>query len=260
MRIGTPLTVRLIFAVSVPALLSACMAGMTRDADRLDAIEDRVDQVERMVDSDLLINMASQVEEIYDELRRLRGEMESLDHEVGGARERQREIYLDVDRRLRQLEVGGPLAGAVESGPRLQAEPRREGRAQTQRDARGAYEEAFGLLREGRYEQAGEAFGDFLQRYGDSDLAANAQYWLGEVHYVSRDFEQAKVEFGKVIADYSGSGKVADAKLKLGFAHYELGQFGDARQVLEDLRRNHSDSSAARLASNRLERMADEGR
>lgn len=241
--------------LSAVFLLGGCALFQTHDDDRLDRIESRLEQVERLVESDSLMDLAAQLDEVQAEVRGLRGEIESLQHEMGGVRERQREIYLDVDRRLRRLEVGG--AGDVVPDVALDNDtPLRDSGA----DPRSEYEEAFSLLREGRYDAAGEAFEAFLQEHGDGDLAANARYWLGEVHYVTRDFEQSATEFRRVLDDHPGSGKTADARLKLGFAYYELERWSDAREQLERVRSDFPDSSAARLAANRLNRMSDEGR
>ncbi|MDQ2068505.1 tol-pal system protein YbgF [Natronospira bacteriovora] len=240
-------------------MLGGCAAFETRDdetVDRLDRIESRLEQVERLVESDSLVDLAAQLDEVQSEIRGLRGEIETLQYELGGVRERQREIYLDVDRRLRRLEVGGP-GGDVVPDVSLEDDPMPR---RVDGEPREAYDEAFGLLREGRYDAAGEAFEAFLDRHHDSELSANARYWLGEVHYVTRDFEQAAAEFQRVLDDHPGSGKVADARLKLGFAYYELQRWDEARAELEAVRSEHPDSSAARLANNRLNRMADEGR
>jgi tol-pal system protein YbgF len=245
----------LCLGLSASFLLGGCALFQTQEDDRLDRIESRLEQVERLVESDSLMDLAAQLDEVQAEVRGLRGEIESLQHEMGGVRERQREIYLDVDRRLRRLEVGG--AGDVVPEVALDDDtPLHDSGA----DPRADYEEAFGLLREGRYDAAGEAFEAFLGDHGDSDLAANARYWLGEVHYVTRDFEQAATEFQRVLDDHPGSGKTADARLKLGFAYYELERWSDAREALERVRSDFPDSSAARLAGNRLNRMSDEGR
>ncbi len=243
-------------------LLPGCAALDAQDdetAERLDQLEDRLAQIERLVDSDSLIDLAASLEEIQSELRGLRGDVELLQHQQEGIQERQRETYLDLDRRLRRLEVGGAPTGT----PDLQEDELAgldAGEERGAADPAEAYQAAFELLREGRYDAAGEAFDAFLVDHADSDLGANARYWLGEVHYVTRDFEQASEEFRRVLDDYPGSNKEADAALKLGFAYYELEQWDQARDMLEEVRRSHPDTSAARLAGNRLNRMADEGR
>ena len=88
-------------------------------------------------------------------------------------------------------------------------------------EQRKAYDEALELLKEGRYNDASAAFQSFLKTYPGSSYADNAQYWLGEVYYVTRKFKPALAEFGKVLTNIRDSTKIADAKLKMGYIHYE---------------------------------------
>jgi tol-pal system protein YbgF len=121
------------------------------------------------------------------------------------------------------------------------------------------YQAAFNLLRDAHYEESARAFGEFLMNFPNSPLADNAQYWLAETHYVRRDFEGALPEFQKVIDTYPDSSKIPDALLKVGFCNYELKQMDAARTALQQVTQQYPDTTAARLASQRLERMAQEG-
>jgi tol-pal system protein YbgF len=87
----------------------------------------------------------------------------------------------------------------------------------------------------------------------------NAQYWLAESYYVTDKFGEALTNFAVVIDDYPRSRKVPDALLKVGYASYELGRWEDARTALSRVQREHPDTTAARLAEQRLNRMAEEG-
>jgi tol-pal system protein YbgF len=129
----------------------------------------------------------------------------------------------------------------------------------TASDERAAYQKAFDLLKEGRYERANAAFRDFLKKHPNSGYAGNAQYWLGESLYVSRRFKEAAGEFQRVLKNYPNSNKAPDAMLKLGYTWYELRQFDAAKAMLEQLRELYPNSTAARLAAKRLERMKREG-
>ena len=126
-------------------------------------------------------------------------------------------------------------------------------------DERKAYDRAFDMLKEGRYKMANTEFKKFLQRYPQGAYAGNAQYWLGESNYVTRQFSQAVTEFSTVMTRYPNSNKVPDAMLKLGYTYYELGQFNEARDILQKLKQRVPNSTAARLADKRLQRMQNEG-
>lgn len=251
-----------------------------------------------------LLELLNRVEQLERELRQLRGEVELLNNETRTVKQRQRELYLDVDRRLRATEGrggaptapvsgadtglgGGALGGAAPApdgagapGPGATVDgapvddagaptttvttpPPPAGNAAPQspsRAERDAYHRARNLLKEGRYNQSVTAFRQFVSDYPRSSYADNAQYWLGEANYVSRNYQAALKEFQKVEAQYPQSAKVPDAMLKKGFTHYELRQYKEARTVLEQVVQRYPDSQAAKRARTRLDRMTSEGR
>jgi tol-pal system protein YbgF len=94
-----------------------------------------------------------------------------------------------------------------------------------------------------------------LTAYSGSDLADNAQYWLGEAYYVTRDYEKASIAFRTVGQQWPDSRKAADALLKLGFSEFELKRYAQARAALNEVKTRFPESDAARLASERLQRI-----
>ena len=118
------------------------------------------------------------------------------------------------------------------------------------------YQNAFNLLKQSRYERSIIAFRDFLASYPDSEYADNAQFWLGEAFYVNRFFEQALLEYNVLLQNYPDSPKLAQAQLKAGFCQLELGQIEPAKQQLEDLVQHYPGTTAARLAQDRLKKIA----
>lgn len=130
--------------------------------------------------------------------------------------------------------------------------------AQTDVAAGDAYNTAYKLLLE-RPAQAVPAFEEFLRRYPNHPLAANAQYWLAEALYAQNNYARAADEFMKVLQRYKNSAKAPDAALKMGYAFYELKRWEMARQSLEDTVEYFPNSNAARLAQARIEQMTSEG-
>lgn len=228
---------------------------------KLDELDQRVGAIERVVRNESLLQIATELDILRDEIRELRGQTDSLQYEAEGTATRQRDQYLDLDQRLQSLER------RTRGGEPLSAVPLEERQApivatlpSTAADDRGGYQAALELLRQGRYPQAEAAFTQFLAEYPQSDLADNAQYWLAETHYVNRDFEAALAAFQIVIENHPNSRKVPDALLKAGFCEYELQRWADARKSLEAVVEQFPDSTAARLANQRLERMRTERR
>ncbi|MGB1310782.1 MAG: tol-pal system protein YbgF [Leucothrix sp.] len=120
-----------------------------------------------------------------------------------------------------------------------------------------AYDQAFANIKT-KPSAAISMFRQFLKRYPNSGLAPNAQYWLGEVMYSSRNYQGAVNEFVAVLQSYGDSKKAPDAAIKLGFSFYEMKNWVYARRSLEDVLRSYPKSNAAKLARVRLTKMQKE--
>ena len=107
----------------------------------------------------------------------------------------------------------------------------------------------------GKYDLARSEFQDYLKYYGDTDLASNAQYWLGEVSYAQKNYEQAVQEFDKVITNYPKSFKLATAHLKKGMALIELGQKNSGVRELREVVRRYPGTEEERRARAKLKDM-----
>lgn len=98
-------------------------------------------------------------------------------------------------------------------------------------------------------------FRGFLKKYPNSPLAGDAQYWLGEMMYSSRNYQGAIEEFVTVLQNYKTNPKASDAAVKLGYSFYEMKNWLFARRTLEDVVRNYPQTNAATLAQTRLNKM-----
>lgn len=242
-----------LLAASVAVLLSACMTTPPQEDPvllKLADLERRLVAMERVVQNDSLVNLVASVDSMQQDLNTLRGQVEELSFASDSAAKRQRELYLDLDNRIQSLEKGGNVV----TGGSVGGLPMPGGSDE------GNYRAAFDLLKEGQYESAASAFSQFLTAYPDSNLSDNAQYWLAESYYVSQKFTDALPEFETVVRDYSGSAKTPDALLKIGYCNYELANWDAARAALTRVEKEYSDTTAARLASQRLARMRSESR
>jgi len=283
---------RLTLLIAVFSISLANSPGLLAQALTPDQLTKRVEETSRalkdiqmdmkklgtQMDNRAMLDLSQRVDELADEISLLRGELEVQASDLESIKIRQRELYLDTDRRMRELEdrsigqtstlapVPVPATGsgtATDSTPATTVAPASTVSApassETVAEEKVAYQLAFDSLKEGRYKKAKQQFNQFLKDYPNSIYAGNAQYWLGEANYVTRNFTQAVTEFNQVIELYPTSAKIPDAMLKLGYTHYELKQFGQARTMLQNLRTSHPNSTAARLAGKRLDRMRKEG-
>jgi tol-pal system protein YbgF len=254
------------FALAAAIIGSGCSSLSPAEdpvALRMQDLEARLIRIERVVENQSLVQLSSEVERLRSEASALRGEIETLRFESENSDSRQRELYVDVDRRLQSLETaprvfepppqapafggspdGLPAAGAAAAAPPVAARP-------TGSDQQN-YQAAFDLISARRYDEAGTAFETFLAQFPTSPLADNAQYWLAETYYVRGQFDEALAAFRQVVAKYPQSAKLPDALLKVGYSQIELGDRNAARTSLQEVMRQFPDTTAARLASNRL--------
>jgi tol-pal system protein YbgF len=262
-------TAILLVLAALPA--QGVMAGLSTS--------ERLDNIERKLDARGLLDMLTRMEQMQRDLQELRGEMEVQTHMIKDMQRRQREQYLDIDRRLQQLEnssAGGPpvTAGGATTPPPMTtapvyvpptAPPAQKPAVELvpgsmeQIGEQAEYDTALAILREGRYPEAAQAFKKFLADHPGSTYADNASYWLGEAYYVTRDFDRAQGAFQSVADTFPQSAKVPGSRLKIAYIYYENKDWAAARKTLTDLVSEYPDTTVSRQAQERLQRMKKEG-
>ncbi len=254
-----------IFKVFLILMLPAiAVAGTREDIETLRSgqaeLTQRLERIETLLQNQGLVEMAQQLQSLQTELQELRGDVEKHTNELDGLQRRQRELYLDIDRRLNDLQLQSNVAApSAANGTAATSETVPPAGVQGGDQERAGYMNAFEILRESRYAESIQSFTQFLEQYPNGKYSNNAQYWLAEAYYASGDMEKALTEFEKVIDLYPSSSKIPDAKLKLGYTHYELGQWAKARDALTGIMTTYPNSSFALLAEKRLNRMTQEG-
>jgi tol-pal system protein YbgF len=246
---------RYAIALAGCAVLTGC-ATSPPEADpvvqKLSELDSRLLRIERVLTNQSLLDLSQRIEATQSEMRVLRGQLDEMQHNLNKTQDQQRELYADVDRRLTSIEGGAP-PGAGAAGASV-------GLPIPQGDDRANYQAAFDMLKDGKYAEAIAGFKQYLTSFPNGALVDNAQYWLGEAHYVTREFAQALRDFRTVIDKYPESRKIPDALLKIGYCNYELKNWADARAALNQVVQKFPDTTAARLASQRLAKMEGEAR
>lgn len=258
-------------SISVSNSSTAKPAGNTQQL----TTEERLTRLERILENQGLVEMLMRIDNLQNELQILRGEIELHSHELEDIKQRQRDLYVDIDRRLLRLERGGTEAGGAElsssskdAGAAGQAAAAAAG-VQTGATAatapkssaadlaseQKAYQAAFDLLRELRYDQAVSAFQDFIKAYPTGRYAHIAQYWIGEANYAQRNFKQAIRDYQTLIDNYPNSPKLAEAMLKIGYSQYELKDFKQAESTLNQLIKSYPGTTEAGQAQNLIQKI-----
>ena len=244
---------------------------------RIDVLKGRVDQLESSlnqrigalestVKSQGLVDLLKDVEDIKADVAKLRGQYEVLTYELDQSQKRQRDLYLDLDGRLRKLEGTAPGApasaapsgadagatsasGAAAPSPATAHAP--AGTADVAGEQR-SYDTALDQFKSGNFAAAVTSFQAFVRAYPRSPLAPSAIYWSGNAQYALRDFRGAIATQRQLLAAYPDSQKVPDAMLNIASCQVELGDAAGSRRTLEDLVAKYPTSEAAGKARQRL--------
>ena len=240
------------------------------------SVEERLKRLEQLLASQGLVDIMLKVESLQSELQRLQGQSEEQLHLLKELKKRQRDLYIDIDRRLLQLERNAPAGSAVAPGTTPSATGSKPVQPTGTKSAtkstatvttgamtaphllqgeQQAYQDAFNLLRELRYDKATLAFREFLANYPNGRYAHIAQYWLGEASYAQGKFKQAIKDYRALIDTYPNSPKLAEAMLKIGYSEYELKNYQAAQDSLERLIKTYPGTTEAGQAKNLLKKI-----
>ncbi|MGB8473762.1 MAG: tol-pal system protein YbgF, partial [Candidatus Acidiferrum sp.] len=107
----------------------------------------------------------------------------------------------------------------------------------------------------GKYDLARQEFQDYLKYYSTTDLASNAQFYLGEIAYSQKQYQDAVSEYDKVLTAYPKSFKLAPALLKKGLALIELGQKTSGVRDLREVVRRYPGTEEERRARSKLKEL-----
>jgi tol-pal system protein YbgF len=193
------------------------------------------------------LDLAAQIQRQSDEIARLRGQIETLNHELEQSHKRQQDFYLDLDSRLRKFESAPSATPATE---RTEGSPVAMDPAQITQ----SYDAALESFKAAKYKEAATAFAGFVERHPEHALAANAQYWLGISWYAQRNCTKAIEAQSLVTTRYPSSDKAPDAWLAIATCQQELGNANGARRTMEILLEKYPASPAAGKARERLKK------
>ena len=242
-------------------------------ADTQRALDQRVAELEAQAKNRSIIDLFNQVETLKTEFARLRGQIELLQNEMENTQKRQRDLYVDLDGRMRKMEAqlaaqaaaaatappvasmppgvvgavpanpSNPTADASRVMPPAVVDPVAEQRA---------YDPGLEHFRSGRFAEAVTAFQIFNRTFARSTLVPSAQYWIGNSLYATRDFRGAIAAQRQLIAQYPDSAKASDALLNIASAQSELGDLQAARATLQEVASKYPSSEAGIKAKQRL--------
>ncbi len=184
------------------------------------------------------LEFANAIDALKREIAQLRGQVEQLAHEVATLQKRNRDLYGDLDARLKKLE---PTTVTVDGK-----------QAQVERGEQAAFDAALAQFRASDFKGAIASLQTFLARYPQSAYAASAYYWLGSSHFALKDYKAAIAALQVVAERYHDSPRAPEALLNIAASQIELNDRKSARSTLNRIIKEYPDTEAARLAKERL--------
>lgn len=122
-------------------------------------------------------------------------------------------------------------------------------------DADTLYKSGLSAFNGGQYQLAVQSFQEYLQYYGSTDLASNAQFYVGESYYSQGEYDKAIEEYNKCVEQYPKGNKVAAAQLKKGYALLAQDKESSGIKELRSLIQRFPNSREADLARQRLKKL-----
>jgi tol-pal system protein YbgF len=186
--------------------------------------------------------LATQVQGLSDNLQDIQARVGKLSQQVTDAQGVLQSIDAKVSGGAASAPPSAPGPGQpVASGPPISSDV--------------LYTNALRDFTGGKYDLARQEFGDYLKNFPTSDLASNAQFYLGEIDFVQGEYKGAIGEYDRVLTNYPKSYKLAAARLKKGEAELSLGQKANALRDFREVVRRYPGTDEARRAQAKLREM-----
>ena len=200
-----------------------------------------------------LDTMSTQVQGLSDNLEEIKSRLGKLNQQLVDLQN----SVQSIDARLAGGNPTGAPSGAAPSAkPAADAgSPASSGPSGPPVSADTLYTNGLRDIQTAKYELARSEFQDYLKYYGETELASNAQFYLGEIAYAQRQYDQAATEYEKVLTRYPKSFKLAPARLKRGMALLELNQKTAGVKELREVVKRYPGTEEERRARAKLKEL-----
>ena len=192
---------------------------------------------------DVQANSGARLDSMSTQVQALADNLEEVKVRLGRLNQQLAEVQTTLQSLDAKLATAAPPAGAPGSTTLPSTPPP---------SADVLYSNGLRDIQGGKYDLARQGFEDYLKYYPDTDLASNAQFYLGEINYAEKKFREAVVEYDKVLDNYPRSFKLAPARLKKGMALLELGERSAAIREFREVVRRFPGIEESRRASAKL--------
>lgn len=189
-------------------------------------LTEKISSVETAVKELKLTEILNQLESLRTEMAALRGQLEVQAYQVDQLQKRQKDLYNDIDTRVRALETSTTATPEAKETKNT---------AEKDQGEESAYASALDTYKQGNYAAAASAFQAFSSKFPSSKLAPNALYWTAAAQSAQKDCIAASVSHKKLLAQYPDSNKAPEALLGLANCQLELKETASAKKTLQQL-------------------------
>lgn len=239
-----------LFFLIVILLLSGCASrwqieGLKRQVDSLEKsnrrLEDRTAQLDSLLreqielTSRLRADLVSTLGGMDERMGTVESRLEDLGHRFP-------ELYQKIELVKQQVSKKDTAEVSDTTKPLINVDPKQ------------LYDAAYLDWINDKYDLAITGFSNYLKYFPETELADNAQYWLGECHYAKKNYTKAAIEFHKVLENYFTGDKVPTALYKLGLSLLELKSVGQANKYFQELIDKYPHTQEAKLAKEKLKK------
>ena len=233
-----------------------------QSSDSVNKLNATMNSVQKSV-QDVQANSGTRLDTMSTQVQGLSDNLEEIKSRLGKLNQQLVDLQNSVQSIDARLSGGAPVTSPGNSAPGTSpASPSPSGSGASSLAPSGPppsadtlYSNGLRDITNGKYELARTEFQDYLRYYGDTDLASNAQFYLGEIAYSQHQYEQAIQEYDKVLNNYPKSFKLATARYKKGMALLELGQKNPGIKELRDVVKRYPGTEEERRARAKLKDM-----
>ena len=212
-------------------------------------LEARIVSLEAVIKSGSLNDMLNQIELMKQDVSKLRGDMETLRHLNATVEQRQKDLYQDLDGRLRKIEEKS--VGNNSALPNKVAETPATPEVKAPSDQE-VFDQANQLLDGMKYKEAFQAFTDFIKQFPSSALLPDAKYGLANAQFSLKNYKASLGTYQKLLDQHPDFAKNPEALLGLANAQIQLALIPEAKKSLKDLIKKYPKSDVIQNAQKRL--------
>ena len=226
-----------------------------------------------------VFDLSNQLQVLREDLRSVRGQLEVLSNSIEANAKRQRDMYVDLDTRLRRIRAGsGGARAACCSGnggagsaacrrhcsaaryrrwhtsrlPALPRPPRPDLPLPSRRRNNGSMMPRKLTVARATIRRRSRPSRASSRNSRAARSRIGRRTWIGDSYYNLRDFKNAITAQQKLISTYPDSTSIPDGMLNLASSQIELGQTAAARKTMDSLLARYPTSDAAEKAKRRL--------